>query len=81
MCDPTGSPVEFRRCPINYNGSCKNLQDIHPLELCKFASNVLELPISSRNAIKISTGRPVDSNGPPVDLLYWTSFRAEYLEE
>ena len=30
----------------------------HPLEFCKYASNVLELPISSSNAIKISTRRP-----------------------
>ena len=31
-----------------------------PLEFCKFASNVLELLISLRNAIKISTGHPVE---------------------
>ena len=30
-----------------------------PLEFCKFASNISELLISSRNAIKISTGCPV----------------------
>ena len=42
------------------------LQDIQqdstgcPLEFCKFASKVLELPISSRNAIKNSTGCPVE---------------------
>ena len=45
-----------------------------PLEFGKFASNVLELPILSRNAIRISTGRPVE-------LLYWTSTRAEDLAE
>ena len=43
-----------------------------PLEFCKFASNVLEFLISSRNAIKISTGRPVE-------LFYRTSPRAEDL--
>ena len=31
-----------------------------PVEFCKFASNVLELLISSRNTIKISTGHPVE---------------------
>ena len=31
-----------------------------PLEFCKFASNDLELPISSRNAIKNFTGHPVE---------------------
>ena len=31
----------------------------HPLEFCKSASNILELPISSRNAIKSFTGLPV----------------------
>ena len=45
-----------------------------PVEFCKFASNVLELLISSRNAIKISTGRPVE-------LLYRTSPRAEVLAD
>ena len=45
-----------------------------PVEFCKFASNVLELLISSRNAIKISTGRPVE-------LLYRTSPRAEDLAD
>ena len=33
----------------------------HPLEFCKFASTVLELPISSRNAIKNFTGCPLES--------------------
>ena len=50
-----------------------------PLEFCKFASNVLELLISSRNAIKISTGRPLESTGRPVELFYRTSPRAEDL--
>ena len=39
-----------------------------PLEFCKFASNDLELPISSRNAIKNFTGRPLEnSRGRPVE--------------
>ena len=45
-----------------------------PLEFGKFASNVLELPILSRNAIRLDTGRPVE-------LLYWTSTRVEDLAE
>ena len=45
-----------------------------PIEFCKFASNVLQLLISSRNTIKISTGRPVE-------LLYRTSPRTEDLGE
>ena len=39
-------------CPLDSTG--------HSLEFCKFASNVLELPISLRNAIRISIGRPVE---------------------
>ena len=59
-----------------------------PLEFGKFASNVLELPISLKNAIKISIGcpveflldeRPLESSGRPVELLYRTSTRAEDL--
>ena len=30
---------------------------------------------------KISIGRPLESTGPPVELLYWTSTRAEDLAE
>ena len=52
-----------------------------PLEYCKFASNILELPISLRNAIKIFTGRPLESTGHPVELLYRTSTRAEDLAD
>ena len=48
---------------------------------CKFASNILELPISLRNTIKISTGRPLESTGHPVELLYRTSTRAEDLAD
>ena len=55
---------------------------------CKFASNVLELSISLKNAIKISIGcpveflldeRPLESSGRPVELLYRKSTRAEDL--
>ena len=49
----------------------------NPLEFCKFASNVLELPISSRNTIIISIGNPLEYTGRPVELLYRTSTRAE----
>ena len=41
----------------------------HPLEFCKFASNVLKLLNSSRNAIKISTGCPVEFLDIPQNLL------------
>ena len=40
-----------------------------PLEFCKFASNVLKLLNSSRNAIKISTGCPVEFLDIPQNLL------------
>ena len=83
-----------RGCPVEF------LLDVHqilldvqqdstgcPLEFCKFASKVLELPISSRNAIKNSTGCPVEilldvlQNLRPVELLNWTSTTAEDLAE
>ena len=40
-----------------------------PLEFCKFASNVLELLVSLKNTITISTGHPVDSRGCPIKIL------------
>ena len=43
-----------------------------PLEFGKFASNVLELPILSRNAIRISTGRPLELlTGRPQEQKIW----------
>ena len=46
-----GHPLDSTGHPLDSTG--------HPLEFCKFASTVLELPISSRNAIKNFTGCPV----------------------
>merc|ERR1711983_452833 len=53
-----GRPVDFTGRPVNSTG--------RPLEFCKFASNDLELPISSRNAIKNFTGHPLEQKIWPI---------------
>ena len=50
----------IKKCNKNFYWTSGKISIGRPLEFSKFASNVLELLISSGNGIKISTGRPVE---------------------